>query len=83
MIYLPYEFISGEILSRNDKYTLADYILNDFTVRSRLIINNFESSDIGTYTCVGRNMFNNKGDREEADINVDFIESKHYFFTKI
>ena len=47
------------------------------------IINNFESSDIGTYTCVGRNMFNNKGDREEADINVDFIESKHYFFTKI
>ena len=69
-------FFSGEILTRNEKYSLADYILNDFTVRSRLIVKSFGASDIGTYTCVGRNMFNNKGDREEADIIVNFVESK-------
>ena len=38
---------SGEILSRNDKYSVADYILNEFTIRSRLIIRNFEDSDVG------------------------------------
>ena len=68
---------TGEILTRNEKYSLADYILNDFTVRSRLIVKSFGASDIGTYTCVGRNMFNNKGDREEADIIVNFVESKN------
>ena len=40
---------SGEILSRNDKYSVADYILNEFTIRSRLIIRNFEDSDVGRY----------------------------------
>ena len=64
-------------MTRNEKYSLADYILNDFTVRSRLIVKSFGASDIGTYTCVGRNMFNNKGDREEADIIVNFVESKN------
>ena len=43
---------SGEILSRNDKYSVADYILNEFTIRSRLIIRNFEDSDVGRYLSV-------------------------------
>ena len=65
---------SREILSRNDKYSVADYILNDFTIRSRLIIRNVDSSDIGKYTCVARNVFNKEGDREEADIFVNYIK---------
>jgi len=65
---------SGEILSRNDKYSVADYILNEFTIRSRLIIRNFEDSDVGRYTCVGRNGFNKEGDREEGHVQVNFVK---------
>ena len=68
-----WEKSTGEIISRNDKYTVADYILNDFTVRSRLVIKNFQTKDIGIYVCAGRNMYNNKGDREEAQIAVGFL----------
>ena len=68
-----WEKSTGEIISRNDKYTVADYILNDFTVRSRLVIKNFQTKDIGIYVCAGRNMYNNKGDREEAKIAVGFL----------
>ena len=67
---------SGEILARNDKYSIADYILNEFTIRSRLIIRNFEDSDVGKYTCVGRNGFNKEGDREEGHILVNFVKGK-------
>ncbi len=65
---------SGEILSRNEKYSLADYIVNEFTVRSRIMIKNFEAEDIGSYTCVGRNVFNKEGDREEGHIHVSFVK---------
>ena len=65
---------SGEILSRNDKYSVADYILNEFTIRSRLIIRDFDASDVGKYTCVGRNGFNKEGDREEGHILVSFVK---------
>ena len=64
----------GEILSGNEKYAVRDNSLNEFTVRSRLIIKNFDSSDVGMYTCVGRNVFNNKGDREEGKIAVNFVK---------
>jgi len=66
---------SGEILSASEKYSTHDYILNEFTVKSRLIIKDFAASDMGSYSCVGRNMFNTKGDREEAKIIVKFIKS--------
>ena len=68
--------IPGEILSASEKYSTHDYILNEFTVKSRLIIKDFAASDMGSYSCVGRNMFNTKGDREEAKIIVKFIKSK-------
>ena len=68
---------SGEILSRNDKYSIADYILNEFTIRSRLIIRNFQDSDVGRYTCVGRNGFNKEGDREEGHILVNFVKGEY------
>ena len=69
-------FIPGEILSASEKYSTHDYILNEFTVKSRLIIKDFAASDMGSYSCVGRNMFNTKGDREEAKIIVKFIKSQ-------
>lgn len=65
---------SGEILSRNEKYSVADYILNEFTVRSRLMIKNFHATDVGRYTCVGRNVFNKEGDREQGHIFVSFAK---------
>ena len=68
---------SGEILSRNDKYSIADYILNEFTIRSRLIIPNFQETDVGRYTCVGRNGFNKEGDREEGHILVNFVKGQY------
>ena len=69
-------------MSASEKYSTHDYILNDFTVKSRLIIKNFAASDMGSYSCVGRNMFNTKGDREEAQIIVKFIKSKFEFLSK-
>ena len=73
---------SGEILSRNEKYSLTDYTLNEFTVRARLIIKQFGPSDVGKYTCVGRNVFNKEGDREQGHIVVNFVKG-NYFALKI
>ncbi len=64
---------SGDILSTTEKYSIADYHLNDFTTRLRLTITNVDEADLGLYVCVGRNIFNNNRDRVEASIAVDFI----------
>ena len=59
-------FVAGEMISRsNSKYLTHEFILSEYSIRSRLTIRDFNPADIGIYKCTCKNDMNT-GDRVEG-----------------
>ena len=42
-------FFPGDMINANDKYLKHEYMVNDYTLRSRLTIKDFAAEDVGRY----------------------------------
>jgi hypothetical protein len=77
--------LSGETISTNtEKYLQHEYVLNEYSMRSRLTIRDFsEKDDIGEYKCVCKNEINNSGgDRVEGSVFLTLERGKRHVIAR-
>ena len=69
--------VPGEMISMsNSKYLTHEFILSEYSIRSRLTIRDFNSQDIGIYKCTCKNVMNT-GDRVEGMVFLAMEKGKN------
>ncbi|XP_034948618.1 lachesin-like [Chelonus insularis] len=55
---------TGEMIISNHKYSMSEERLSDYSVQMKLIIHNFQTTDLGGYKCISKNSIG------EAESNI-------------
>lgn len=61
-------FRTERMVSSNHKYIMHEYDVNEFSIRSRLTIRNFQPSDAGQYRCICKNSMSSSQVEERIEV---------------